>query len=58
MPIFEYLCQSCGSTFERILRNSSGQESCPRCGGIALRRVSATAPAAPATGCAPRGGFS
>jgi len=41
MPIFEYRCRECGTTFEKIQRLASEEEACPRCGGAALRTVSA-----------------
>jgi putative FmdB family regulatory protein len=35
MPIYEYHCEGCGSTFERLVpRPGEGSEAdCPRCGG-------------------------
>jgi putative FmdB family regulatory protein len=34
MPIFEYLCQDCGSKFEKLVRHSddASQFECPKCG--------------------------
>jgi len=33
MPIFEFVCQECGTPFEELVRNSSGigEVSCPFC---------------------------
>ena len=33
MPIFEFICQECGSPFEELVRSSSaiGEVSCPFC---------------------------
>ncbi len=33
MPIFEYLCEDCGSKFERLVRRPGAEEVlCPSCG--------------------------
>jgi putative FmdB family regulatory protein len=35
MPIFEYLCEDCGTKFEKLVRNSGGVAEkvlCPSCG--------------------------
>lgn len=33
MPIFEYVCEDCGTSFEKLVRSSSaGEISCPSCG--------------------------
>ncbi len=36
MPIFEYLCEDCGSKFEKLVRNAGQNGSsgvrCPSCG--------------------------
>ena len=34
MPIYEYLCEDCGSRFEKLVRNGAGSDSlaCPSCG--------------------------
>ena len=31
MPIYEYLCEDCGSKFEKLVRNGVSVE-CPSCG--------------------------
>ena len=34
MPIFEFLCSECGSSFEELVRSASatGEVVCPECG--------------------------
>jgi len=32
MPIFEYLCEDCGTKFEKLVRNGSTELVCPSCG--------------------------
>ncbi len=34
MPMFEYRCESCGETFEQLMRSSDRDEdlNCPSCG--------------------------
>ena len=33
MPIFEYLCEDCGSKFEKLVRRPGAEEVlCPSCG--------------------------
>ena len=32
MPIYEYLCQDCDTTYERLVRSSSDTIECPKCG--------------------------
>jgi putative FmdB family regulatory protein len=32
MPIFEYLCDDCGTKFEKLLRRSDEKVLCPQCG--------------------------
>jgi putative FmdB family regulatory protein len=34
MPIFEYKCQDCGTSFEKLIRRTGNGEqvSCPSCG--------------------------
>jgi len=42
MPIYEYLCSSCGSNFEllRSLSQSDEEASCPHCHKPARRKLS------------------
>ena len=32
MPIFEYLCDDCGTKFEKLVRRAGDQVLCPQCG--------------------------
>ena len=32
MPIYEYVCQECETTYERLVRSSSERIECPKCG--------------------------
>jgi putative FmdB family regulatory protein len=32
MPIFEYLCDGCGTKFEKLVRRSEDSALCPSCG--------------------------
>lgn len=32
MPIFEYLCDDCGTKFEKLVRRSDDATLCPSCG--------------------------
>lgn len=31
MPIFEFKCKNCGNEFEKLVRNSKSDISCPKC---------------------------
>jgi putative FmdB family regulatory protein len=31
MPIFEYLCEDCGTRFEKLVRRDSDEVLCPGC---------------------------
>ena len=43
MPIYEYLCESCGQTSSALLpRFDSPDPSCPSCGEPRLRRLVST----------------
>jgi putative FmdB family regulatory protein len=42
MPIFEYMCGSCGEEFELLVRSSEQEKSCPKCGGKELKRAFST----------------
>jgi putative FmdB family regulatory protein len=65
MPIYEYSCQECGTNFEKFVRSmqSTGQVTCPECGGQQVRKgfsafatASTTGPSpAAASSCAPSG---
>ena len=34
MPIYEYRCQECGATFDKLVRSMNGEHEveCPKCG--------------------------
>jgi len=32
MPIYEYLCEDCGTHFEKLLRRTTDEVNCPECG--------------------------
>ena len=42
MPIFEYLCEDCGSKFEKLVRNGSSGGRCPSCGQEHLKQQFST----------------
>jgi len=44
MPIYEYLCEDCGSKFEKLVRRSSDvpELACPSCGQKHLRQELST----------------
>lgn len=42
MPIFEYMCGSCGEKFEILVRSSDQDKSCPKCGGKDLKKALST----------------
>jgi putative FmdB family regulatory protein len=62
MPIFEYLCEDCGTKFEKLVRNApdAPELACPSCGKTHLKqefstfapKVGGSASAAPAPPCA------
>ena len=32
MPIYEYLCKDCDTTYERLVRSNAEKVECPKCG--------------------------
>lgn len=44
MPIYEYLCQSCGNKFEKLVRRSDDvlESGCPSCGQKHLQQEYST----------------
>ena len=44
MPIFEFICSSCGEPFEELVRSASAidQMSCPSCGSIEVKKKIST----------------
>jgi len=51
MPIFEYICEDCGTKFEKLVRNGV-TVACPGCGQDRLKQQFSTF-AAKADGAAP-----
>ncbi len=41
MPLYEFLCTSCGHFFERLLPVTRQEVSCPQCGELARKVLSA-----------------
>jgi putative FmdB family regulatory protein len=41
MPIYEYVCSHCGHRFEKLVRNTTGEQQihCPRCRENGSQRV-------------------
>lgn len=37
MPIYEYLCEDCGTKFEKLVRRNGDAISCPSCGHDRLK---------------------
>jgi putative FmdB family regulatory protein len=42
MPIFEYRCDDCGTTFEKLVRRAADQVLCPSCGQAHLTQEFST----------------
>ena len=42
MPIFEYLCEDCGSKFEKLVRREGSDVKCPSCGQEHLKQQFST----------------
>jgi len=44
MPIYEYLCQDCGTKFEKLVRRSAdaSETQCPSCGQKRLQQEFST----------------
>jgi len=44
MPIYEYLCESCGSKFEKLVRRTEDalESGCPSCGQKHLKQEYST----------------
>ena len=65
MPIYEYECEKCKTTFETIVSiNSTEDVSCKHCGSMDTRKLMSASSlkvgskTSDSSGCAPRGGFS
>ncbi|MGH9631750.1 MAG: FmdB family zinc ribbon protein [Bryobacteraceae bacterium] len=61
MPIYEYLCEDCGTRFEKLVRREGAELACPSCGQDHLKQELSTfaahgaRSAEPATGGCPAG---
>ncbi len=42
MPIFEYLCDDCGTKFEKLVRRTGEEIACPKCGESHLKQELST----------------
>jgi len=42
MPIFEYVCDDCGTKFEKLVRNNGDAIACPSCGQAHLTTALST----------------
>jgi putative FmdB family regulatory protein len=44
MPLYEYLCVTCGNAFELFVRSASAQEpiTCPKCAGTQVNKQFST----------------
>lgn len=44
MPIYEFVCDTCGRPFEELVRSypAIAEVRCPECGGASLRRTMST----------------
>ena len=44
MPLYEYKCRDCGSTFEYMQKASDPpKKKCPKCGGLLVKVITAPA---------------
>ena len=59
MPIFEFVCDECGASFEELVRSATTLEGvlCPSCGSEQVKKQVSTF-AARVTGGSPTRGFS
>lgn len=39
MPIYEYRCQDCDATFEKLIFSAKEEPSCPKCGSKQVKRL-------------------
>ncbi|MFZ5647085.1 MAG: FmdB family zinc ribbon protein [Bacillota bacterium] len=40
MPIYEYKCNNCNNTFEKLILSGQGEDlTCPNCGGKELKKL-------------------
>lgn len=43
MPIFDYICHTCGAEVEKIVKSNQIEMMCDNCENIMMRKVSAPA---------------
>lgn len=43
MPLFDFKCGDCGEVIEKIASSATTEVECPRCGGKAVKQLSAPA---------------
>jgi putative FmdB family regulatory protein len=53
MPIFEYLCQKCGTRFEVLLSSAGTKETCASCGSAKVEKQFSTFSPSVATSSSP-----
>jgi putative FmdB family regulatory protein len=39
MPIYEYICSSCGRVFEQLVLRSNAKVGCPTCPGAPVEKL-------------------
>lgn len=54
MPIYDYTCSDCKTTFETLVRGSTSP-NCPECGSLHLKKL-LSIPAPPVTHASPEAG--
>ena len=44
MPLYEYVCQSCGERFEKLVRSTTNTTEiiCPSCASVTVKRALST----------------
>jgi putative FmdB family regulatory protein len=42
MPIYEYICEDCGTKFEKLVRRNDDALACPKCGQAHLTTALST----------------
>lgn len=44
MPIYEFICETCGKQFEELIPANADNPPCPACGGPGHRKISLPGP--------------
>ena len=57
MPLFEYHCEACGKTFEKLLKQQEAEAPCPNCGQSSQKAVSVFAATGPSCAAPAGSGF-